>query len=294
MMHPEPIVPIITCFSSDDTINYTAVRTQVRRQVDAGNGILVCDTIGDFTSLTHAEKVRLCAEVLEEADGRVAVYANVGMPSTYQSVLLGREIASLGVQGATVITPFFVKCSQCDLVAHYRKVADSIDTPVYLYNVPSRSFNPIEPETALELAAHPNIHGIKDAGGEMSKLDAYLAIAAEREDFKVYAGVEGLIHSAFLNGAAGCMSDLGNILPKTLNGFCADFREGRDEEAMKRLSLYCELGKDLEALGPLQLSIKQLLHLMHESVGTGRQPVPVGMPNLERKLAAIIEKYAIV
>ncbi|SNY92959.1 4-hydroxy-tetrahydrodipicolinate synthase [Cohaesibacter sp. ES.047] len=294
MTSPEPIVPIITCFNRDDTINYTAVRAQVRRQLDAGNSILVCDTIGDFTSMTQAEKVRLCAEVVEEADNRVQIYANVGMPSTYQSVLLGREIAKLGICGVTVITPFFEKCSQADLVAHYSKVADSLERPVYLYNIPSRSTNTIDPETALELASHPNILGIKDSGGDEAKLDAYLAIAARRDDFSVYVGGEGLIHTALRQGAAGCMSDLGNILPKTLNRICTSFREGREQEAVKRLSLYCELGKDLEELGPKPHVIKQLLYRMNENVGTGRQPAPISTPDLDRKLGAMIEKYALV
>ena len=270
------------------------MRNQVRRQIGFGNNILVCDTQGDFTCLTHAEKVRLCAEIVEEADGRVKVLANIGMPSTYQSILVGKDISGLGVDGATVLAPYFVDCPDEDVLLHYSKVADSLQMPVYLYNAPAITMRPLSPQVVEQLASHENIKGIKDNGADVAWMHAYLDIAAENGDFAHYAGTEALIFEAFSHGAAGCMSDLGNIMPRTLNNLRLTFANGSNKEALKWQSLLSELRSDLLALGPMTLCVKQLLHLLDNSVGLGRQPSPRTSSAQEEALRAIIEKYQIV
>lgn len=141
-----PFVALVTCFDDDEAIDYTAVRKQVRRQVQAGNNLLVCGTNGDFTSLTFQEKVRICAEVVEEVGGKVKVFANAGTPSTYETVLLGKELVSVGVDALAVITPYFIGCTQKGLFTHISKVANSVDKPIYLYDIPARTQNHIEME----------------------------------------------------------------------------------------------------------------------------------------------------
>ncbi len=289
-----PFVAIVTCFDDQEALDYAAVRKQVRRQVAAGNNILVCGTNGDFTSLTHPEKVRVCAEVLEEVNGKVKVFANVGTPSTYETILLGKEIAGLGVDGVAVITPYFIGCTQEGLFAHYSRVADSLETPVYLYDIPARTQNHIEPATARRLAEHPNIHGIKDSGGGQESLDAYLEIANSREDFDVFSGPDSLIHYALSQGARGCISGLGNVMPATLNAICAAFDEGNVEEAEKQQDLFTQLRVDLYALGYPPAMVKRALYLMDNSVGASRQPALLSTPELDEKISGIIEKFAIV
>ncbi|WP_319411720.1 dihydrodipicolinate synthase family protein [uncultured Cohaesibacter sp.] len=298
-MSPQPVdgetfVALVTCFNSDDTINYSALRNQVRRQVTFGNNILVCDLLGDFTCLTHAEKVRICAEVVEEADGRVKVLANIGMPSTYQSILLGRDISGLGLNGATVLAPFFADCDDDDLLLHYSRVADGLQIPVYLYNAPAIAPRALAPEMVSQLARHGNIRGLKDNGVDRERMLAYLAIASESDDFAYYAGVDGMICEALAHGAAGCMSDLGNILPRTLNNVCLTFSNGSRGEAQKWQSLLCELHTDLSALGPVAMGVKQLLYLMDNSVGLGRHPYPHLSEEQRAAFYAIVEKYQIV
>nr|WP_321981534.1 dihydrodipicolinate synthase family protein [uncultured Cohaesibacter sp.] len=290
----EAYVAIITCFNRDDTINYSAVRNQVRRQISFGNNILVGDTQGDFTCLTHAEKVRLCAEIVEEADGRVKVLANIGMPSTYQSILVGKDISGLGVDGATVLAPYFADCPDEDVFLHYSKVADSLQMPIYLYNAPAITMQPLSAEVVGQLASHGNIKGIKDNSTDGARMRAYLDIAADKADFEHYVGTDSLICEALSHGAAGCMSDLGNILPHTLNNLCLTFANGSSKDALKWQSLLSELRADLLALGPMALWVKQLLYLMDNSVGLGRQPFPRPNSAQEEALCAIVEKYQIV
>ena len=169
----EAFVALVTCFNDDETINFDATRAQVRRQVAAGNNIMCAGTNGDFSALTFDEKVRLTEEVVAEVDGRAKVIVNAGMPATFETVALAREFDRIGVDGIAVITPFFIACTQDGLKRHFTAVAEAVQTPVFLYDIPARTQNHIEPETARALAAHGNIHGINTDGMCPAELKRY-------------------------------------------------------------------------------------------------------------------------
>ena len=192
-MTKEAFVALVTCFNDDETVNYAATRAQVRRQVAAGNNIMCAGTNGDFTALTFDEKVRLCGEVVDEVGGKAKVIVNAGMPATFETILLAREFEKIGVDGIAVITPFFIQVTQDGLVRHFSAVADAVTTPVYLYDIPARTQNHIEPATAKTLAAHGNIAGIKDSGGAQDTLEAYLQVGREVPGFEVYSGPDHLV-----------------------------------------------------------------------------------------------------
>ena len=288
-----PFVALVTCFDDQEAIDYAAVRKQVRRQVQAGNNLLVCGTNGDFTSLTFQEKVRICAEVVEEAGGQVKVYANAGTPSTYETILLSKELTAVGVDALAVITPYFIGCTQDGLISHFSKVADSVDKPVYLYDIPARTQNHIEPETAAKLADHKNILGIKDSGGSKESLDAYLEVANGRDDFDVLSGPDSLIYYALSNGAKGCISGLGNVKPTTVNVICKEFSQGNMTAAQEQQESFTQLRVDLYALGYPPAMVKRALYLMDSSVGASRQPALVATPELDSKIKAILDKHQI-
>ncbi|MCE8421498.1 dihydrodipicolinate synthase family protein, partial [Rhodovulum sulfidophilum] len=155
-------VALVTCFHEDETVNYAATRAQVRRQLAAGNDLMVCGTNGDFSALTHDEKIRLVGEVMEEVAGRAKVIANVGCPATFETLQLARAVDGMGLHGIAVIAPYFISCTQDGLIRHFSTVADAVTTPVYLYDIPARTQNHIEPATVGTLARHGNIAGIKD------------------------------------------------------------------------------------------------------------------------------------
>src|SRR5690606_5924773 len=225
-MTKQAFVALVTCFNDDETINFEATRAQVRRQIEAGNNIMCAGTNGDFTALTFEEKVQLTAEVVDEVAGRVKVIVNAGMPATFETVKLAKEFDRIGVDGIAVITPFFIACTQDGLIRHFSSVADAVEKPVYLYDIPARTQNHIEPETALKLAAHGNIAGIKDSGGAKETLEAYLEVARQAEGFEVYSGPDHLVLWALQNGAAGCISGLGNAMPDVLAGIVNAFNAG--------------------------------------------------------------------
>jgi Dihydrodipicolinate synthase/N-acetylneuraminate lyase len=287
-------VALVTCFDDDERIDYAATRAQVRRQVEAGNNILCAGTNGDFSALTFEEKVRLTAEVVEEAAGRAEVIVNAGMPATFETRLLAREFDRIGVSGIAVITPFFIACTQDGLVRHFSAVADAVTAPVYLYDIPARTQNHIEPETAWRLAGHGNIAGIKDSGGSQETLAAYLAVGRESESFDVYSGPDHLVLWALQNGARGCISGLGNVMPKVLAEIVARFNAGDETGAAAAQAIFAGLRADLYGLGYPPALVKRALYLTDPSVGASRQPALLPDPEQDRRIAAILAKYDLI
>ncbi|UIK08370.1 dihydrodipicolinate synthase family protein [Neorhizobium galegae] len=287
-------VALVTCFNEDETINFEATRAQVRRQVAAGNNIMCAGTNGDFTALTHEEKIRLTEHVVDEVAGRAKVIVNAGMPATFETVQLAREFDRIGVDGIAVITPFFIACTQDGLVRHFSTVADTVKTPVYLYDIPARTQNHIEPATAAKLAGHGNIAGIKDSGGAQETLAAYLQVSKENPGFEVYSGPDHLVLWSLQNGAAGCISGLGNALPHVLAGILAAFNSGDIAEAERQQAIYTAFRTELYALGFAPAMVKRSLYLQDKSVGASRQPALLPDEAQDEKIREILKKYELL
>nr|WP_319389234.1 dihydrodipicolinate synthase family protein [uncultured Cohaesibacter sp.] len=293
-MTKEAYVALVTCFNEDETLNYEATRAQVRRQIAAGNNILCAGTNGDFSALTFDEKVRLTEEVVSEVNGRCKVIVNAGMPATYETKLLAKEFDRIGVDGIAVITPFFIACTQDGLERHYLTIADAVNTPIYLYDIPARTQNHIEPETARKLSSHPNIAGIKDSGGAQETLEAYMQIGNEVEGFDVYSGPDHLVHWALKNGAAGCISGLGNVMPDVLATIVSCFNAGDEAGAAAAQEIYGNFRKDLYGLGFPPAMVKRALWVMDHSVGASRQPALLPDPEQDKLVEALLKKYELI
>lgn len=291
MTPAKAFVALVTCFNDDETINFDATRAQVRRQVDAGNNIMCAGTNGDFTALTFDEKVALTEAVVDEVAGRAQVIVNAGMPATFETLKLAREFDRIGVDGIAVITPFFIACTQDGLVRHFSTVADGVDTPVYLYDIPARTQNHIEPETAATLAGHGNIAGIKDSGGAQDTLEAYLAVGRAHPGFAVYSGPDHLVHWSLMNGAAGCISGLGNVMPGVLAAIIRAHNAGDHAEAERQQQIFGNFRKDLYGLGYPPALVKRALFLMDNSVGASRQPALLPDPAQDAQIDAILRRY---
>jgi 4-hydroxy-tetrahydrodipicolinate synthase len=293
-MTKQAFVALVTCFNEDETVNYKATRAQVRRQVEAGNNIMCAGTNGDFSALTFEEKVRLTEEVVDEVGGRVRVIVNAGMPATFETLKLAREFDRIGVTGIAVITPFFIACTQDGLIRHFSTVADAVTTPVYLYDIPARTQNHIEPETARRLAGHGNIAGIKDSGGAKETLEAYLQVAKEVDGFEVYSGPDHLVLWALQNGAAGCISGLGNAMPQVLADLLKAYNAGDIARAEKQQATFAAFRTDLYALGFAPAMVKRAHYLQDPSVGASRQPALLPDAEQDEEIAGILRRYGLL
>ncbi|MEL5878321.1 dihydrodipicolinate synthase family protein [Cereibacter sphaeroides] len=281
-------VALVTCFHEDETVNYAATRAQVRRQLAAGNDLMVCGTNGDFSALTHDEKIRLVGEVMEEVAGRAKVIANVGCPATFETLQLARAVDGMGLHGIAVIAPYFISCTQDGLIRHFSTVADAVTTPVYLYDIPARTQNHIEPGTVDTLARHGNIAGIKDSGGATETVRAYLDVARDVDGFEVYCAPDHLVLWGLEEGCAGVVSGLGNVAPGLLAQIIAGFNAGDMEAARAAQENFAGLRKDLYALGFPPALVKRALYLNDPSVGLSRQPALLPDAAQDAQILAIL------
>lgn len=293
-MKQSAYVALVTCFNDDETLNLEATRAQVRRQVAVGNNIMCAGTNGDFTALTFEERVRLVAAVVDEVAGAVQVIANAGAPASFETIKLAREFDRIGVDGIAAITPYFIACTQDGLIRHYHSLADAVNRPVYLYDIPARTQNHIEPDTARTLADHPNIAGIKDSGGAKETLEAYLEISREVPGFEVYSGPDHLVHWSLQNGAAGCISGLGNVLPHVLARIIACHATGDAEGAAAAQDTYTAFRVALYKLGYPPAMVKRALWVMDHSVGASRQPALLPDPEQDRAIEAILREFDMI
>ena len=282
---------LVTAFNPDESINYEKIKEEARRQIAAGNGVFACGTNGDFSSMTFAERVAVVEACAEEASGKVSFIANAGCPSTYETVLLAREFAKTGVDAVAAITPYFISCTQEGLYQHYSRIADSVDVPVFIYEIPARTGNSIDIETVSRLAEHENIKGIKDSSGKKERLDAFSELAAGRDDFDFYAGTDSLILYGFRKGAAGCVSGLANVIPGWIRGVADAFEAGDDAAADKAQEKVNHFREALYAPGYPPAMVKRILYLMDNGVGNNRLPALVPSTEVDTALEAVIEMF---
>lgn len=212
---------IVTPFKNG-TVDLDALERVVNFQVENGTSALVpCGTTGESATLTHEEHHVVIEQTIKFAAGRVPVIAGTGSNSTAEAISLTREAAKWGADAALLITPYYNKPTQEGLYAHYMAVADAVDIPQILYNVPSRTAVNIEPETVARLADHPNIVAIKEASGSMD----YVSRLRGMSDLAILSGNDNLTLPLMGLGARGAISVLANVVP----GMCAEMMEAVEQ-----------------------------------------------------------------
>ena len=267
------LTAIVTPFDPNGALCTQRLRRQVQRQMQYGNAIFCNGTNGEFFVLDRAEKLKVTETCVDEAAGRVPVVAHIGEISTATTIALGRDVAAMGVDAVSVITPYFVPLKQSELIYHYSRIADAVPVPVYLYNIPGRTGNTIEPATARTLAAHPNIVGIKDSAGSYESLKGFLDAARDLADFDVLSGPDHLAHQGFLEGCAACISGLANFSPEGVSRIWTSFRDGNIEASKQAQDFISALRKDLYAIAFAPAAVKKAAVLLGEDVGESRYPI---------------------
>jgi len=186
-----------------------------------------CGCTGEATSLTREERTTVIRTTIEAARGKAAVVAGTGTAVTDETIELSREAIRLGVDGVMVITPYSCRPTQEGLIAHYRAVADAIDRPIVLYNVPSRTGANLLPETVAKLAEHPRIAAIKEASGSLDQA----SVIRGKCDIAILAGDDALYLPLLAVGARGVVSVAGHLVPAELDQMGVHYRAGRCAEA---------------------------------------------------------------
>ncbi|RLG47967.1 MAG: dihydrodipicolinate synthase family protein, partial [Thermoproteota archaeon] len=211
------VVPLVTPFRRDLSIDFDAVRWLVRRQAEAGvSGIFPYSTTGEFVHLTPDEGVELTRVVLEEVGGRVQVLPGIGANCTDASVELGLRMRNLGADGVIALPPFFFKPSREGLRLHFSRIAERVDLPVIVYNIPSATGVNIPVDLYAELAEeHSNVVGAKVTYDSVSYLRRLIQTVREvRRDFSVLTGMDDLLLANLALGGDGGIMALANVAPQ--------------------------------------------------------------------------------
>lgn len=240
------IVALITPFKNG-RVDEDAFQALVERQINQGTeGLVPCGTTGESPTLTHVEHKRVVELCLDVAKGRVPVIAGAGSNSTAEAIELFKHAKSAGADAALVVTPYYNKPNQEGLYLHYKAIHDSADLPIIIYNIPPRSVIDMSVETMARLSVLPNIVGVKDATGDLTRpMKERMAI---KGDFCFLSGEDGTAVNYLAGGGHGCISVSANIAPKMCSDVQRLWREGKTQEAIvlqQRLmplhvNLFCE------------------------------------------------------
>ena len=228
------IPPIITPMNEDESINVAELRAQVNRQIEGGVHAIFCfGTNGEGYILNGKEKELVLRTVIEECNGRVPVYAGTGCISTRETIEQSKMAQSLGADVLSIITPSFAAASQNELYEHYKAVAEAVDMPIVLYNIPARTGNALAPATVAQLAQIDNIVGAKDSSGNFTNILAYIDAGKSKKNgtFSTLSGNDQLIIWNLLAGGTGGIAGCANVYPHVMASIYNLFMEGKIEEA---------------------------------------------------------------
>lgn len=208
------IVAIVTPFLSDGSIDWNAYDNLIEFHLANGtDGIVVCGTTSETPTLTDKEDEELVKRAVDKIKGRMPIIAGTGSNSTITAIEKTQKAKELGADAALVVVPYYNKPTQTGMFKHFEAVANAVNLPIVLYNVPSRTGASLSPQTVSKLANQfNNIVGVKEAAGDLSYFTQIIATTAD--DFLVYSGDDFLATSANYHGADGCISVLANIIPK--------------------------------------------------------------------------------
>ncbi len=267
-------------------IDYAALDRLLETQLEAGvEALVVAGTTGEAATLTHEELVALIAHCVRFCAGRTKLIAGTGGNDTRRAAETARAAEALGADALLCVTPYYNRCTQAGLLAHYEAISAAASLPMLLYNVPARTNVRIEPETCAALARLPNAAGIKEADPDVGRVLKLHALCGE--DFPIYCGCDDRILPFMACGALGAVSVLSNLRPKAVRELTDAALRG---EYARALCLQREQQPLIEALSAAvnPIPIKAALALAGLDCGPCRLPLTPAGPELTERLQALL------
>jgi len=224
------LVALATPFDADNRVDYAALEKLIAFHVTEGSdGLVIAGTTGESATLEKSEHVELIGKAVEIVSGRLPVIAGTGSNSTAQTIKLSRNVGRCEIDAYLIVAPYYNKPMQEGVYQHFSTIADAVDKPVMLYNVPGRTVTDILPETVARLAAHPNIFGIKEATGDMERLKQIRELVPD--NFMLYSGDDFTALDFIEQGGHGVVTVCGNVVPRLFAGMCRAAFAGEREKA---------------------------------------------------------------
>jgi len=284
------IPPVVTPLKPDESLDLPGLLKHIDFLLGKGvHGIFVLGTTGEFYALDEAEKQAVTASAVAHCKGRSPVYVGTGAETTREVVRITKMAEKEGAHGVSVITPYFIKPNQSELIDHFKRVAESTSLPVVLYNNPATCGGvSIEPDTVAKLAEVPNIVGIKDSSGDLQNTIELIKVTP-RDKFSVLNGRDTLILAAMMFGAKGAIPATCNVAPELCVGIYESFQKG-DLEAARQFQ---------DRLAPVRMSltlatgngaVKEAMALLGRPAGPNRTPInPLSAEKREKLKAVLVQ-----
>jgi 4-hydroxy-tetrahydrodipicolinate synthase len=247
------MVALVTPMKSDGSIDYTALTELVEWHIAAGTtALIIAGTTGESATLDMNEKAQLLSHVIKQVRKRIQIIAGTGTNSTTSTLKLSTNAKKTGADACLIVTPYYNKPPQAGLIAHYKSIADEIDLPIILYNVPSRTACDLLPETVEQLSTIKHIIGIKEATGKIERAEEILNRC--RKGFEVYSGDDATALALMTKGARGVISVTANVAPEKMQQLC-------QAVSQKNLDLAEKINHELD--------------LLHHRLFVEANPIPV-------------------
>lgn len=285
-------VAIVTPMKNNEEVNYEKLEELIDFQIKEGtDAIIIAGTTGESSTLTMEEHKEVIEAAIRFAGHRVPVIAGTGSNCTRTAIQLSQEAEEAGADGLLIVTPYYNKATQTGLIRHYSAIAQSVKTPIILYNVPGRTGCNLLPETVAALfQQEENIVGLKEATGNMAQASKTMYLTDGKLD--MYSGEDGLVVPLMAIGAIGVISVWSNIAPAKVHNMCDSFFQGDLENALKiqreALPLIDALFSEVNPI-----PVKTALNLMGMQAGPLRAPMcEMGADNAA-KLAKVMQEYGL-
>ncbi|MGB6127918.1 MAG: 4-hydroxy-tetrahydrodipicolinate synthase [Psychrilyobacter sp.] len=285
-------VALITPFNEDMSINYTKLEELIEWHIEnKTDALVIAGTTGEASTLPDDEHIELVKRSVEITRGRVPVIAGTGSNDTRHGIRLSLECERVGANGLLIVTPYYNKTNRQGLINHYTTIADKINIPIILYNVPGRTGMNIPADVVLELSNHKNIVGLKEASGNIS----YLAEVARicNSDFSIYSGNDDIIVPVLSLGGVGVISVLANVMPLETHNIVMSYLEG---DVIKSRDLQLSLNSFVNSLflETNPIPVKSAMNLMNMNVGGLRQPLWEISSNAQELLKIEMKKVNLI
>jgi 4-hydroxy-tetrahydrodipicolinate synthase len=278
MMQPlqGSFVALVTPMSPDGELDFQALEALIEWHIDSGtNGIVAVGTTGESATVSVPEHIEIIKKTVSFARGRIPVIAGTGANSTAEAIDLTQTAASIGADYALIVTPYYNKPNQEGLLQHFTKIADSVNIPQILYNVPSRTACDLKPETVASLANHPNIIGIKEALDDKERLAELVSISQniiDQKHFSVFSGDDPTFNMFMANGGDGVISVAANIIPKHIARICS-LNLGKQFNEAQELDFRFKNLYELLFIESNPMPVKWILHKMDKIQSGIRLPL---------------------
>ena len=284
-------VAIVTPFTKE-TVDLPTLGKLLDFQMKNGtDAIIVCGTTGEASTMSYRERMRTIEFCVDHVDGRLPVIAGTGSNSTENALALSRDAERAGADGLLLVTPYYNKASQAGLIRHFQVIADGVDVPLILYDVPSRTGVTIAPETYAELAKHPNINAVKEASGNISQVAEIAALCGD--ELNLYSGNDDQIVPLLALGGKGVISVLSNVAPQYTHDICAKWFAGDFDESLamqlKALPLIKALFADVNPI-----PVKWAMNRLGWQAGECRLPLVAPCAAVQAQLEKALQDFGLL